>query len=67
MAINSAPFWWLTCDHPGCTERAPNPEYVSAWATVEQALDGGYNDDWLITDDGEHYCPRHVEDETIGD
>lgn len=53
--IASAPFYWLLCDRCG-VKSTEGQEYV-AWQEQDQALDMAREADWLLTEDGRHYCP----------
>lgn len=65
MTIKSEPFYWLECDDCG-VKSTEDSDYV-AWQSPDQAVDNAADSDWLITDDGKHYCydcePKHRPDE----
>ena len=52
----------LACDWPGCDEVASDDMY-SAWESYDSALimfaDPGNDGEWLHTEDGKDYCPKH--------
>ena len=58
MSVTSAPYYWITCDAPGCQQRCPsedNDEY-SAYRDIADAVDCARYSEWKITSDGRHYC-----------
>lgn len=57
MSLKSAPYYWVECDAPGCTER---PEYgdYSAWADESSAREYPY--DWVVDYNGKDYCEAHT-------
>jgi hypothetical protein len=61
VSYQSAPFYWLTCDAPGCQERCPahDDEYV-AYADTSGALDAALDSDWKATGNAVHYCHEHA-------
>jgi hypothetical protein len=58
MAIQSAPFYWVTCDVAGCKSEIEYDE-VSAWANEASAIEVATEYEWLIVGD-KHYCPEHT-------
>ena len=58
MTVASAPFYWLTCDAPGCVKREPSgDEEVIAWGDVDGAIESAKASDWMAGD--RDYCPDH--------
>ena len=60
MSFDYAPYYWVTCDWPGCTsdskELGEFTAWSDEWAAVEEANDHG----WLIGSyDGPHFCDAH--------
>lgn len=63
MSIKSEPYFWVECDAKGCDARTPGDDYeCTAWGDEEQALSAAADDDWTVTDAGEHYCRKHHRD-----
>lgn len=60
MSTASTPFFWLTCDHPGCQVKSGDDGDYAAWSTVEQARDSANDGDWLIGHELGDFCPEHV-------
>lgn len=59
MSVNSAPYYWLECDFPGCGVHSTEEGEFSAWVDSGQAREEAENSEWLCTDDGD-YCPTHI-------
>ena len=61
MTIQAAPYYWVSCDAPGCTARCPDvmDEY-SAFADISGALETADASDWRHTDDSRDYCENHA-------
>ena len=61
--IQSAPFYWITCDQPGgCTSRIPcEDDETIAWSEENQAVAVAQDSEWLVVD-GKHYCDEHRAD-----
>jgi hypothetical protein len=65
MTTQSAPFYWLTCDAPGCgVKSTEGGEYV-AWEDEAQAVDNASDSEWSCID-GRDYCYEHAPDPTGG-
>ena len=59
MTLQSAPFYWVTCDAPDCDERSPSlDDEYAAWIAEDQAVDYATDCEWL-THAGKHYCEVH--------
>lgn len=62
MSDRIIPMHTLACDWPGCDEVASDDMY-SAWESYDSALimfaDPGNDGEWLHTEDGKDYCPKH--------
>lgn len=56
--MQSAPYYWLTCDHDECGNISTNGDDVTAWSDEASAVEMAENGDWLILD-GKHYCDGH--------
>lgn len=57
MSVQSAPFFWIECDHEGCTERTPEVDgEVVAWSQEEDATESALSSDWNVSRDGGWYC-----------
>ncbi len=59
----------VVCDGPDCTASPQDDTDYAGWANATDAVDQ-CGDDWLITEDGKHYCLDHMtwsedEDERI--
>ena len=62
--MQSAPYYWVTCDEPGCDARCPDHE-VTAWSDSDTAIDSAEESDWScergpltwVT-----FCPAHRPD-----
>ncbi len=64
MTLHSAPFHWLTCDGPGCTERCPAVDSgISAWHDVPDTIDAAQCEGWS-TDTDRHLCGTCRADES---
>jgi hypothetical protein len=60
MSIQSAPYYWITCDWPECAQRCPDPDdEYSAWVDVSGALAYADDSEWQ-TRESHHYCPDHA-------
>lgn len=60
MTYASAPFWWLTCDAPGCGVKSTEDGEYDAWAEEGVARDHALDSGWVgPQDDQQHYCNRH--------
>lgn len=61
MAIQSAPYYWVTCDEDGCDLKSTSGNFeVSAWDSESMALEDAEESDWWIGKDGDHFCYKHV-------
>lgn len=62
MSDMTFPAHTLACDWPGCEQTASDDMY-SAWESYDSAVimfaDPDNDDEWLHTDDGKDYCPKH--------
>ncbi|HEY5201337.1 MAG TPA: hypothetical protein VIJ31_10560 [Acidothermaceae bacterium] len=59
MSLQSAPFFWVTCDEPECAARCPDDRHeFMAWSDTDQAEDCALDSEWLGRD-GKHYCEIH--------
>jgi hypothetical protein len=59
MAIQSKPFYWVTCDTDDCKATAPSDDGdASAWSDESSALDDAASSEWLIDGD-RHFCRDH--------
>jgi len=68
MTVKAKPFYWVECDGRDCKSRTPSVyEDISAWSERGDALDDASNQDWLVTDAGEQYCPNCYEITDDGD
>ncbi len=67
MAIRSEPYYWLTCDHPGCGVKSTEGGEFTAWADIVGAVEDAFNSDWTVTFDGKHYCDEHHPEEEDDD
>jgi hypothetical protein len=50
----------VICDAPECGESPQDYGDFYAWADDGQAEDEATEAEWLITEDGKHYCPAHI-------
>lgn len=56
MAINSKPFYWLSCDTPSCGAVHPDEAgEVIAYSDLAQVIDLAAESEWLVVS-GQHYC-----------
>lgn len=60
MALQSAPYYWLTCDGPDCGIKSTEGSEHSAWMDHGQAVDQATDSEWWIGDHGATYCPEHA-------
>lgn len=60
MSIEQAPYYWLRCDHEDCTAKSTQGSEFTAWADINGAIEDAEAGDWLVTDDGKHYCEEHA-------
>ena len=58
MSVRSAPYYWLVCDEPNCTNRWPDYE-VNAYEQADVLDEGAKDSDWTVTGDGRHFCREH--------
>lgn len=62
MSDMTFPAHTLACDWPGCEQTASDDMY-SAWESYDSAVimfaGPGNDGEWLHTDDGKDYCPKH--------
>ncbi len=62
MSDMTFPAHTLACDWPGCDQTAHDGEY-SAWESYDSAVmmfaDPDNDGEWLHTEDGRDYCPKH--------
>lgn len=65
--LKSEPFYWLVCDYPDCNLRSTENGEYAAWQDEDMAVEEAQNSDWLITDDGKHYCEAHSTYNEAGD
>ena len=63
MTMQSAPYYWLTCDQEGCTARSTDDGEYAAWADHGAARDEAVESGWVAIDGpggGElYYCETH--------
>jgi hypothetical protein len=59
MATQSRPYYWLTCDYPGCTARSTDDSDYGAWEDTGQAADEAINAEWYVGELGD-YCSEHT-------
>lgn len=53
MTLKSKPYYWVDCDR--CGQTCDYGDY-SAMYDESQAVEGARDNEWLVTDDGHHYC-----------
>lgn len=58
MSVQSAPYYWITCDWPGCDATAQDGDY-SAWGDHGAAYGEAVNAEWCCTDNEGDFCPEH--------
>jgi len=64
--IRSKPYYWITCDHPGCEERSPGSGYeYSAWSEPQDVITCAEEGDWQQQGDL-WFCPDHAVEEESG-
>ncbi|UOK18371.1 hypothetical protein SEA_BRUHMOMENT_55 [Arthrobacter phage BruhMoment] len=60
MSVRSAPYYWIECDHDGCTAKSTTGGDHSAWSETWMALEEADGSDWYAPSaDGKHYCWDH--------
>lgn len=60
MTYQSKPFWWLTCDEPGCGVKSTEGSEYAAWDDKSQAVSDAIDSEWSATDDETlHFCSEH--------
>ena len=59
MALVTVTMYRIVCDRCGACAQDDSDFY--AWADDARALDDASDADWLITDDGKHYCADCIE------
>jgi hypothetical protein len=59
MAVKSAPYYWLVCDHPDCTNKSTEGGEYDAWSDEHNAIEEAECRDWIVVD-GKHYCDGHA-------
>lgn len=59
MTIQSKPFYWLTCDAPGCEAKSTDESEYAAWADHGYAESEAEDSGWTFAG-GMHYCQDHV-------
>ncbi len=57
--IQSAPYYWLTCDEPDCGNVSTEGCDFTAWEDESQAVEQATESDWLAVGDN-HYCDGHA-------
>lgn len=60
MTLQSAQYFWITCDYPGCGTSAAESSEYTAWGDVGQAFDQANDVEWLVKDDGTAFCQSHI-------
>lgn len=65
MSMQSAPYYWLECDHAGCGTKSTEGGEYTAWSDEDGAWADADGHDWLEVD-GKHYCDNHAP-EHMGD
>jgi hypothetical protein len=58
MSVEAVVMYRLRCDTCNLDSCADTDYWC--WAEDSQAIDMARESEWLITDDGEHYCPDCV-------
>jgi hypothetical protein len=61
--FDTKPFYAVTCDYPGCTNRDDSGEY-QWWGEQEDAIDAALDGDWKIEDtepreNARLFCEEH--------
>lgn len=59
MSVKSEPYYWLTCDEPGCGNKSTDGDEFTAWSDEANAVEMAECRDWLIVGD-KHYCDGHA-------
>lgn len=61
MSVVPIRMYRVVCDEPGCEVSAQDGNHYDyyAWVDPEQAEDDALDGDWLVTEDGKHYCTDH--------
>lgn len=66
MSVQSKPYYWLVCDHPGCNRKSTEGGEFTAWSDRNGAEEDAGNSDWQIgwrdgvTATGYDFCWEHV-------
>lgn len=58
MSVKSEPFYWLTCDEPGCGVKSTEDSEYAAWSDLQQARQDAEDGDWQRYE-GRDYCQMH--------
>src|SRR6478609_10346249 len=58
MTLQSAPYYWITCDATDCDERLYGNDDATAWATTKEAEDVADDCGWR-QHAGRWYCDEH--------
>lgn len=60
MTVKIWPGYTLQCDFPGCDADPLSGSDFAALGDLDSVLDSARDGEWLITDDGGHWCRDHV-------
>jgi hypothetical protein len=58
MSVESAPYYWLTCDHVGCGVKSTKGGDYTAWGDESMAREEASCSDWIEVE-GKDYCDNH--------
>lgn len=76
MGYQSAPYWWIVCDEPGCEAKSTEGSGYAAWGDQGGARDEAIDSDWREARTGDLFfcwehsyrvcgeCEKHVSDGT---
>jgi hypothetical protein len=54
LMLESRPFWTVRCDR--CNANAFETDDITAYSDAKSAVEVLRDSDWLLTEDGKHYC-----------
>ena len=57
MTLQSAPYYWITCDATDCDERTYGQDFAMAWDSIEDAVRGALDHGWRHF--GRWFCDEH--------
>ena len=67
MTLQSAPYYWITCDATDCDNRCPDEiSEATAWERPDHAEADAAEAGWVTDDAGRWFCTEHPACPTCG-